>query len=229
MHSGCCAWIVWCARCSLGFAALFLLFPSLHRGLCTCSLLRGLQCCARLCTCSLLRVLQCGARCFGGLYVLLSLRWLQSVARAAHEPLIGRQACPCAYRRHLDDAPRPALAEDADERCFVLVRALGGARGAARLQHILLPLRVCRQSAPCVLVGHRRALAVQQQLLDRGCVRLLDGHCQRCDCRGVHVGGALGGERTEAARRAETAAELKRLQVCAMGATVSFTPFISSA
>ena len=135
----------------------------------------------------------CCARCFGGLSVLLSLRWLQSVARAAHEPLIGRQACPCASRRHLDDAPRPALAEDADERCFVLVRALGGARGAARLQHILLPLRVCRQSAPCVLVGHRRALAVQQQLLDRGCVRLLDGHCQRCDCRGVHVGGALSG------------------------------------
>ena len=83
-----------------------------------------------------------------------------------------------------------ALAEDADERCFVLVRTLGGARGAARLQHILLPLRVCRQSAPCVLVGHRRALAVQQQLLDRGCVRLLDGHCQRCDCRGVHGGAA---------------------------------------
>ena len=44
MHSGCCAWIVWCARCSLGFAALFLLFASLRRGLCTCSLLRGLQC-----------------------------------------------------------------------------------------------------------------------------------------------------------------------------------------
>ena len=106
--------------------------------------------------------------------VLLSLWWLQSVARAAHAPLLGRRVCPSAYRHHLDDAPRPALAEDADERCFVLVRALGGARGAARLQHILLPLRVCRQSAPCVLVGHRRALAVQQQLLDRCRVRLFD-------------------------------------------------------